>query len=180
MPKINTLLSEKKVFRDPIHSYVNVEYQIIWDLINTNEFQRLRRIHQLGGTLQVFQTAEHSRFSHSLGTYEVARKFVTNVQSINEYLSEEEKIIVLCAALLHDVGHGPFSHAFEMIHPIRHEEYSIAVILEDTEVNKVLKKYGDDLPTQVANVIAKKHPKVLLNQIVYKFLLKSPKYPEPV
>ncbi len=62
-------MNEIKVFRDPIHSYVKVEYKIIWDCINAREFQRLRRIRQLGGAFIVYHTAEHSRFSHSLGVY---------------------------------------------------------------------------------------------------------------
>ena len=64
-------LANMKVFRDPIHGYVHVDLRIIWELIDTFEFQRLRRIHQLGGTYQVYHTAEHSRFSHSLGVYEI-------------------------------------------------------------------------------------------------------------
>ena len=66
-------LEETKVFRDPVHTYIQVDYQVIWDLINTFEFQRLRRISHLGGTKMVFASSEHSRFTHSLGTYEVVR-----------------------------------------------------------------------------------------------------------
>ena len=104
--------SETKVLRDPIHGYIHVDDQVIWDCINTREFQRLHRIHQLGGDFQVYHTAEHSRFSHSLGVYEIARRMISEVRSLKEALKEEEKIQVLCAALLHDLGHGPFSHFF--------------------------------------------------------------------
>ena len=84
-------LNEIKVLRDPIHEYIHVEYQIIWDCINTPEFQRLRRIHQLGSTYLVYHTAEHSRFSHSLGVYEIVRRMVNEVEGLKDMLSEEEK-----------------------------------------------------------------------------------------
>ncbi len=157
--------NELKVMRDPVHGYIHVEYQVIWDCINSKEFQRLRRIHQLGGTYEVYHTAEHSRFAHSLGVYEVCRRMVNEVSGLKE-LSEEDKVTVMCAALLHDLGHGPFSHAFESITPVAHEVYTQRVILEDTEINRVLKQVSDDFPQKVASIIDYSHPNELLNQIV--------------
>jgi hypothetical protein len=159
-------LSELKVSRDPILGYINIEYKVIWDLINTKEMQRLRRVHQLGGTHQVFASSEHSRFTHSLGAYENAKKIVETVDDINKLLSEEEKLTVLCAALLHDVGHGPFSHGFEAIHPIHHELYSVAIIEKDSDVNRVLKSISPEFPFLVSSVIKKTHPNPILSQIV--------------
>ncbi len=72
-------LHEEKVFKDPVHRYVHVQDQVIWDLIGTKEFQRLRRIRQLGTTYVTFHGAEHSRFNHSLGVYEIVRRIVDNV-----------------------------------------------------------------------------------------------------
>ena len=69
-------LNESRVFRDPIHRYIHIYHLPFWQLINTKEMQRLRRIHQLGGTHQVYQTAEHTRFPHSLGVYEVVRRML--------------------------------------------------------------------------------------------------------
>ena len=157
--------NELKVMRDPVHGYIHVEYQVIWDCINAKEFQRLRRIHQLGGTYEVYHTAEHSRFAHSLGVYEVCRRMVNEVSGLKE-LSEEDKVTVMCAALLHDLGHGPFSHAFESITPVAHEVYTQRVILEDTEINEVLRQVSDDFPSKVASIIDYSHPNELLNQIV--------------
>ena len=114
-------LNETKVIRDPIYSYIQVDYQIIWDLLSTFEMQRLRRILQLAGTNYVFPSCEHTRFVHSLGVYEVARKIITTVEDIKNSLNEEEKVQVLCAALLHDLGHGPYSHCFENFHEVSHE-----------------------------------------------------------
>ncbi|MFV0255339.1 MAG: HD domain-containing protein [Erysipelotrichaceae bacterium] len=160
------ILSETKVFRDPIHSYIHVEDSVIAELIDTKEFQRLRRIHQLGGTFMVFHAAEHSRFGHSLGVYEIVRRMVSEVKDIDNALNEYEKITVMCAALLHDLGHGPFSHAFEAVSGANHEEMTIKIILETSEVNKVLSKYDKNLPHDVACVINHTHTKTLLTQLV--------------
>ena len=160
------LTEEHKVLRDPIHGYINIYYQVIWDLIGTPEFQRLRRIHQLGGTLQVYHTAEHSRFGHSLGVYEVVRLMVENVKDLKAVLTEFEQVAVLCAGLLHDLGHGPFSHSFETITGIDHEEITDRIILEDTKVNQVLVEAHPDLPKAVADIIAHRHERKLLSQMI--------------
>lgn len=156
---------ELKVMRDPIHGYIHVEYQVIWDCINAREFQRLRRIHQLGGTFEVYHTAEHSRFAHSLGVYEITRRMVNEVSGLKE-LSEMDKVTVMVAALLHDLGHGPFSHAFEAITPVAHEEYTRRVILENTQIHQILSGVSEDFPEKVASIINYTHPNDLLNQIV--------------
>src|SRR5690625_2992495 len=110
----NSQLHEVKVFKDPVHRYVRVHDEVIWDLIATPEYQRLRRIKQLGTTYLTFHGAEHSRFNHSLGVYEIVRR-ITNKLKGQEGWNEEERLVCLCAALLHDLGHGPFSHSFEKV-----------------------------------------------------------------
>ena len=157
---------EHKVMRDPVHSYINVDYQVIWDLINTPEFQRLRRIHQLGGTLQVYHTAEHSRFGHSLGVYEIVRIMLENIKDLKDRLSEFEYVAVMCAGLLHDVGHGPFSHAFEAVTSVHHETLTDRIILEDTGVHRVLNAAHPELPQIVADIIAHRHVRPLLSQMI--------------
>jgi HD superfamily phosphohydrolase len=159
-------LAEKQVYRDVIHGYIHIEHQVIVDLIATKEFQRLKRIRQMGGIMQVFPTAEHSRFSHSLGAYEVARIIVESVDSIRQALNEEEIVTLYCAILLHDIGHGPFSHAFELVHPIRHEHYSINLVLGPSEVHDVLAKVDPSFPQKVASVIHKTHPNKILWQLI--------------
>ena len=77
-------LSEVKVLRDPIHGYIHVDLQVIWDCINSREVQRLKRIRQLGGAFQVYHTAEHSRFAHSLGVYEIARRMVEEIRDLRQ------------------------------------------------------------------------------------------------
>ncbi|MBK3495687.1 HD domain-containing protein [Viridibacillus sp. YIM B01967] len=148
-------LEEEKVFKDPVHRYVHVRDQVIWDLVGTREFQRLRRIKQLGTTYLVFHGAEHSRFNHSLGVYEIVRRMVDDVFKGRPEWDESERLVVLCAALLHDLGHGPFSHAFEHVFDLDHEEYTRHIIMGDTEVNEVLRRVASDFPQKVSNVIAK-------------------------
>ena len=157
---------EEKVFRDPIYGYIHVYDQLIWDLIQTKEVQRLRRIKQLGGTYMVFHTAEHSRFSHSLGVYEMARKIIRALMHRGTVLSEEERLLVLSAALLHDLGHGPFSHSFESVFGVRHELFTEKIIIGNTEVNRVLESYCKRFATKVRDVINKSYPNPLIVSII--------------
>ncbi|QPC47761.1 HD domain-containing protein [Mangrovibacillus cuniculi] len=148
-------LSEEKVFKDPVHRYIHVRDRVIWDLIGTKEFQRLRRIRQLGTTYLTFHGAEHSRFNHSLGVYEIVRRMIDDVFTGRPEWKEEERLLCLCSALLHDLGHGPFSHAFEKVFDLDHEEFTQAIVLGDTEVHAVLKRVHNQFPQHVADVINK-------------------------
>jgi HD superfamily phosphohydrolase len=160
-------LMEEKVFKDPIHKYIYVQDQTIWNLINTKEFQRLRRIRQLGTSYLTFHGAEHSRFSHSLGVYEITRKIISQFER-NEYADwpKEEKMLSLCAALLHDLGHGPFSHSIEQVFDTHHEDWTCRFLLGDTEVNRVLRSVSDSFPEQVASVICKTYSNPIVISLV--------------
>lgn len=147
-------LHDSRVFRDPIHNYIHIDHLLFWQLINTKEIQRLRRIKQLGGTFQVYQSAEHSRFTHSLGVYEIVRRMIEETE-IKDYLSDYEIATVLCAGLCHDLGHGPYSHSFEQVFQTQHETITVDIILGDTEVHQVLNRYHEDLAKDVALVIEK-------------------------
>ena len=159
-------LDETKVLKDPVHSYIHIHYEVIWNCLDSKEFQRLRRIRQLGGDFQVYPTAEHSRFSHSLGVYEIVRRMVTEVKSLCVELTEYEKVCVMLAGLLHDVGHGPFSHAFEHITNHSHEEYTAKIILGNTELNAILRAVSEKLPQDIVFIIQHTHENDILNQIV--------------
>ena len=104
----------EKVFRDPVHNYITVNHQIIYDLINSKEFQRLRRVKQVSTTVFTFHGAEHSRFSHCLGVYEIARR-VTEIfdDKFPDIWNSDDNLLTMVAGLLHDVGHGAYSHTFE-------------------------------------------------------------------
>lgn len=164
----------EKVLRDPIHNYIYIQHQVILDLINTREFQRLRRIRQLGVANYVFHGAEHSRFTHSVGVYEITRKicdlFQRNYPSKEKgdgLWDDDERLVALCAALLHDVGHGAYSHTFEHIFHTNHEKMTTEIITSShSEVNAVLRKVAPDFPEKVASVIEKSYPNPQVVQMI--------------
>lgn len=160
-----TKLNDSKVFRDAIHNYIHVDQPILLELINSKEMQRLRRIKQLGGTHQVYQSAEHSRFCHSLGVYFIVRKMIFNSE-IGEYINDYDKLTVMCAALLHDLGHGPFSHCFEDAFGLNHEKYTIKIINDDSEVHSILESFEPGFSKKVSSVIEKTHPNKILIQMI--------------
>lgn len=158
---------ETKVLRDPIHGYIHVYDQVIWDCINSSEFQRLRRIHQLGGVYQIYHTAEHSRFSHSLGVYEIVRRMCYEVKDIKNLLSEEEKVQVMCAGLLHDLGHGPFSHFFEGHQKLTHEQRTQQLLMdENTQIHQILVHAKPNLPQQISQILTGTHSNPMLHQMI--------------
>ena len=168
------MLPMEKVLRDPIHNYIYIQHQVILDLINTREFQRLRRIRQLGVANYVFHGAEHSRFTHSVGVYEITRKicdlFQRNYPSKEKgdgLWNDDERLVALCAALLHDIGHGAYSHTFEHIFHTNHEKMTTEIITSShSEVNAVLRKVAPDFPEKVASVIEKSYPNPQVVQMI--------------
>lgn len=168
------LLPIEKVFRDPVHSYIHVQHQVILDLINSAEVQRLRRIKQLGTSSFTFHGAEHSRFAHSLGVYEISRRICdifqrnySKKQLGEDGWDDDERLITLCAALLHDIGHGPYSHTFEHIFQTNHEQFTIDIITSPkTEVHQILSRISSDFPEKVASVITKTYPNPQVVQMI--------------
>lgn len=158
------MLEEEKVFKDSVLGYVTVNDKIIWDLINSAEFQRLRRIKHLGGVSMVFHTAEHSRFTHSLGVYEITRRMIKSIEGLE--LTEYERILMLCSAILHDLGHGPLSHAFETISDIHHENMTMRIIRENTEVNCILSEYNENLVNDICDVLAHKYSNEIITSLI--------------
>lgn len=145
----------EKVFRDPVHNYITVNHPVIYDLINSKEFQRLRRVKQVSTTVFTFHGAEHSRFSHCLGVYEIARR-VTEIfdAKFPEIWDTNEDLLTMVAALLHDVGHGAYSHTFEKLFDTDHEAITQEIITSpDTEVNAILRQVSPNFPEKVASVI---------------------------
>ena len=161
---LNHKLLEKKVFKDAIYGYIYIEYQIIWDLINTKEFQRLRRIKQLGGTYMVFHCGEHSRFGHCLGSYEIIRKIIELVDDIKLYLNENEQIKLLISALLHDLGHLPYSHCFENVLNINHELYTTKIIKSNSDISNVLNKYK--LNQDIINILNHQYENQIMSNLI--------------
>lgn len=163
-----------KIIRDAIHGDITIDDKFL-KVINTKEFQRLRRIKQLSVADIIFPGATHSRFSHSLGTYYVMTLFIEHFKKVLdeaelELFSNDDVNLILLAALLHDLGHGPFSHAFEVVSKKlniekKHEEWTYELITdESTEINKAIKKeFGNDIPQKVVDVI--KHQQSVKNKL---------------
>lgn len=160
-----------KIIRDVIYGDIYFPEKFL-KLIDTPEFQRLHRVKQLSTAYMLFPSAVHTRFSHSIGTYYVMGKLLTHFEEILRKMgipiTEDEKNLALCAALLHDIGHGPFSHAFEKAFPDEiqiddHEKWSINIInSESSSINKVLKEhFGEQFPQKVSWVIEKNFETIL-------------------
>jgi len=120
------VLSPLKIFSDPVHGFISVPRRLILDLIQTPEVQRLRRIRQLGVGYLVFPGAEHTRFGHALGAMALMQDVLAVLQEKGTPVTPEEHTAALAAALLHDIGHGPFSHTLEheLISGFHHEKMS--------------------------------------------------------
>lgn len=157
------------ILRDPVHGLVTFEadeYSIIPKLIDTREVQRLRRIRQLGLTSLAYPGADHTRFAHAVGSAFVMTRFVRRLQGIHEALPFWQRLTTerardaVSAALLHDLGHGPFSHLFEEALPEtpKHEEWTSRILLDpSTEVHRVLAESDPGLPSRVNELVHGRH-----------------------
>ena len=140
-----TRQQKSRTYLDPIHGPIQLNTRnklekLLISLIDTKEFQRLRRIRQMGTGWFTFHGAEHSRFGHSLGTLFIAKKMVNHL-AVNHPEIKKYKAQILISALLHDTGHGPFSHTSEKLINKSHEDQTKKIILGKTETNLLLKKF---------------------------------------
>lgn len=142
------------------------EGRLIVALIDAAEFQRLRRVRQLGLAHFAYQGAEHSRFTHSLGAFHLATRILGRLGTQYK-ISNEEHTAVRVAALLHDIGHGAFSHVIESILGFHHEQFTIdAILSEETEVGRELRAFSGGLATDVAGIINHSFRPMALAQLV--------------
>lgn len=149
-----------KVFCDPVHRHIVFDKDsdaILLDLIACPEVQRLRRIRQLGVSSYTFPGAEHSRFGHALGACHMMTQALDALARNQPELGldDEVRLAARCAALLHDVGHGPFSHLTERICGFKHGRITTDVIQGASEVNAVLRGHASDLPGLVASLLSR-------------------------
>ncbi|MFM7017189.1 HD domain-containing protein [Flavobacterium sp.] len=116
-----------KIFNDPIYGFINIPNSLIYDLIQHPYFQRLRRISQMGLSYLVYPGAHHTRFHHALGCMHIMQKAVQTLRFKGVSISNDEENALYIAILLHDIGHGPFSHAMEhsIVEEVHHEEISL-------------------------------------------------------
>lgn len=161
----------ERIYRDPVHNIIRLrtdtdEGELMMRLIDTPEFQRLRRIKQLGLGLYTYQGAEHSRFTHSLGAFHLMSRVLDRF-SEKYTIKNQDRAAARAAALLHDVGHGSFSHVMEKVLGFHHEKWTVEVVLsEATEIGQLLRSYSAELPAKVAAIIEGRFQPVALAQLV--------------
>jgi len=155
------LTNKRKIINDPIYGFVAIPNELIYDLINHPYFQRLRRIKQLGLTNLVYPGALHTRFHHAIGAMHLMQEAILNLKQKKVTITADEENAVLIAILLHDIGHGPFSHALEhsIVKGINHE--TISSLLMD----KLNKEFKGKLSLAI-KIFNNKHKKQFLHQLV--------------
>ena len=143
-----------EILRDPVWNNIRVD-ALTLSLVDTEVFQRLRYVRQLGWTYLVYPGATHSRFEHALGTHHLSRRTLALLCEAEDAASigEDEQAIVRSAALLHDVGHYPFSHALEEIGALHHEDVARPLITEGSVASLLTSRLGKDAPSRVFDLI---------------------------
>lgn len=160
------------IIKDPIHNYVGIDrdYEpLLMQILGSYEVQRLRRITQLGMAFVAYPGAEHSRFGHSLGVMHVARKILDQLylnRDLKAAVYREEKELLSIAALVHDIGHGPFSHTFEELMEETHAEITIRMLKSDTEIHSLLSAKNASFPEIIGGLIKGTHQKQYLGRLI--------------
>ena len=158
-------------YRDPLHNIISLDEslpddRLIVELIDSIEFQRLRRIKQLGIAMFTYQGAEHSRFTHSIGVMHLMTRALDLLGS-HHSISEEARVVGRVGALLHDLGHGPFSHVMEKVFRFHHEDWTRRIVLdEETEVNRILRSFDRQLPEKLASLYKHDYSPAFVSQLV--------------
>ncbi|MEM9919804.1 MAG: HD domain-containing protein [Bacteroidota bacterium] len=153
-------MNKKKIFNDPVYGFVTIPHPILFDLIEHPYFQRLRRIKQVGLTHYVYPGALHTRFHHAIGALHLMRQAIDVLRSKDVDITEEEAIAVSIAILLHDIGHGPFSHALEhTLVNVHHESLSLCFM-------EALNEQFDGQLGMAIQIFRDQYPKKFLHQLV--------------
>ena len=158
---MNSYQNKLKIFNDPIYGFVSIPYEIIYDLIDHSYFQRLRRIKQLGLTNLVYPGALHTRFHHAMGAMHLMSEAIEVLRAKGNEITDEEAKGVTIAILLHDIGHGPFSHALEhsIVNHITHEDIS------ELFMNRLNAEFKGELSLAI-RISNNKYKKKFLHQLV--------------
>ncbi|MBF0428374.1 MAG: HD domain-containing protein [Magnetococcales bacterium] len=164
----------RKVFRDAVHNMISLHRErdgpasapadwgdaLVLELIDVPEMQRLRRIRQLGPAARIYPSAEHSRFSHALGVMHLAKRILANLEGHSDtqappLLQRAEMLQVKVAALFHDIGHGPYSHVFDYLHPglESHEARGWRIVTHSDSIRAVIRRHCDRLGLDEARFI---------------------------
>ncbi|HEY9196619.1 MAG TPA: HD domain-containing protein [Mucilaginibacter sp.] len=154
-------MNKKKIINDPVYGFISIPTELIFDLIEHPYFQRLRYIKQLGMTHLVYPGALHTRFHHALGAMHLMDMAIETLRNKGHHISDEEEEAVTIAILLHDIGHGPFSHALErsIIEGIDHEDISSMLM------KKLNEQFGGRLAMAIS-IFNNSYPREFLHQLV--------------
>lgn len=150
------MAAKSRFFMDPVHGFIVLSDELMLRLVDSTEFQRLRRIRQLGASFGTYHGAEHTRFGHSLGAFHLLERALASLGQQGVRLTPEQARLLRAGVLLHDVGHGPFSHALEgLITPgISHEAWGAAIIgWPGSEVHQILARWDPGFPQEVADLL---------------------------
>lgn len=154
-------MNKRKIFNDPVYGFISIPYDIVFDIIEHPYFQRLRRIQQLGLSSMVYPGATHSRFHHSLGAMHLMHKSLEVLKSKGHEITDDEAQAAILAILLHDLGHGPFSHSLEgvLVPGVPHEYISMLLM------QRLQQSFGK--PIEIAiDIFTNQYPKKFLHQLV--------------
>lgn len=156
-----TQINKLKILNDPIYGFITIPNTLIYDLIQHPYFQRLRRISQMGMSYLVYPGAHHTRFHHALGCLHIMQKAVQTLRFKGVVISEEEENALYIAILLHDIGHGPFSHAMEhsIVEAVHHEEISMLFM------NELNREFGGKLSLAIQIFKGEYHRRFMLQLI---------------
>ena len=161
-------MNKRKIFNDPVYGFISIPYDIVFDVIEHPYFQRLRRIQQLGLSSLVYPGATHSRFHHSLGAMHLMYKSLEVLKSKGHEITEAESKAAVLAILMHDLGHGPFSHALEsiLVDKIHHEHISMLLMQNlQKEFGEINIEFGEIIETAI-QIFTNQYPKKFLYQLV--------------
>lgn len=153
--------NKHKILNDPIYGFTSIPNELIFDILEHPYYQRLRRITQLGLTYLVYPGAYHTRFHHALGAMHLMQKAVKTLQSKGHEITPAEETAVLAAILLHDIGHGPFSHALEhsIVNGVNHEDISLMIM------DRLNEQFDGKLSLAI-QIFKNQHPKLFLHQLI--------------
>ena len=154
-------MSQRKIINDPVYGFITIDDELIFRIISHPYYQRLRRIHQMAMAALVYPGAVHTRLHHSLGAYHLMCNAISELRGKGIEISKEEEQGAKAAILLHDIGHGPYSHALEdtLIENVTHENISLLLM------KNMNQEMNGQLQTAI-DIFTDKHPKKFLHQLV--------------
>lgn len=155
------MLVNRKIINDPVYGFITINHSLIFEILAHPYYQRLRRIHQMALAYLVYPGAVHTRLHHSLGAYHLMCNAINELRAKGTEITDEEEIAAKAAILLHDVGHGPFSHALEneLLHGVHHEEISLQMM-------QVMNEDFQGRLNMAIEIFTNQYPKKFLHQLI--------------